>query len=70
MADRNPDAPMQLFEDVEWVDIIPGAVEFGIVQGDFMTGSHGAIVRVQGGMGASCSRAWCRCPCPSIRRRR
>lgn len=50
-AERDPAATLQPFSAIEWVDIIPGVVEFGPVRGEFMAGEHATIVRVQGGMG-------------------
>jgi len=48
---RNPDAEMKKFENVEFVELIPGILEFGPLYGDFMTGAHGTIARVKAGTG-------------------
>ena len=49
--DRDPGAEMKKFENVEFVELIPGVLDFGPLYGDFTTGAHGTIARVKAGTG-------------------
>jgi quercetin dioxygenase-like cupin family protein len=49
--DRNPNAVMKKFENIEFVELIPDVLDFGPLSGDFMTEAHTTIARIKAGTG-------------------